>query len=190
MASQRILDAVDLINNLLKTLPMHPKTMRCHGLFIPREMVGSLRKKALENTLPILERIIDDIRSTQEKHRRIDSNEICNRREFATNQLRKLRLSMENEFEENRVNEIKSLLSEIEYYEKIGVRLIDKVSIGKEVALNIFRTLSHSREGPTDPYIGEYLKKRVSFSHEFPSDIEVSSLKAMLRFLQENMDCK
>lgn len=190
MASQRILDAVGLINNLLKRLPVHPETVRCHGLFVPREMVGSLRKKALENTLPILERIIDNIRSAQEKHRRMDSNEICSRREFATNQLRKLRLSMENEFEESRINEIKSLLSEIEYYERIGVRLIDKVSIGKETALNIFRILSCNKEGPADPYIGEYLKKRVGFSHEFPSDIEVSSLKAMLKFLQENMDCK
>ncbi|KAG5858832.1 hypothetical protein KMI_11g17880 [Encephalitozoon hellem] len=190
MATKRILDAVDLINNLLKTLPMCPATAKCHETFVPREMVGNLRRKALENTLPILGEIVGGIRSAQERHREAGPNSVCGRREFATNQLRSLRLSMENEFEENRINEIKSLLGEIEYYEKIGVRHTDKMSVGKEATLNIFRMLSCIGERPADPYIGEYLKRRVCFSYEAPSDIEVSSLKSMLRFLQEDTGTK
>ncbi|ADM12232.2 uncharacterized protein Eint_091030 [Encephalitozoon intestinalis ATCC 50506] len=186
MASQRILSAVDSINNLLKALPFRPSVRRCHDSFVPKEMVGLLRKRALESTLPILKEIIDGIKLGQKKEDIIDDREICSRREFATGQLRHLRLSMESEFEEGRINKIKDLLNEIEYYEKIGVKPIKKINVGKEMTLKIFQMLSCSGEAPMDPYIGEYLGRRICFFHESPSEIEISSLRTMLRFLQES----
>ncbi|UYI26794.1 hypothetical protein J0A71_03g06310 [Encephalitozoon cuniculi] len=186
MASQKILSAVDSINDLLKTLPPQPTAVRCYDSFVPKEMAGCLRRRALESTLPLLERIVCDIKSAQEKHTALDAGEMCSRREFATTQLHHLRLSMENEFEEAKINRVKDLLSEIEYYERIGARPVGRINVGKEATTRIFRMLSRVRTKPIDSYIWGYLKRRVCFFHESPSDIEISSLKAMLRLLHEN----
>lgn len=182
--SPRMVSTVDSINGLLRALPIRPKASRCQDLFVPREVVSQLKRRALKRSVSFLRGVVDDIKSAQERHECLDPNEVLGRKEFATSQIHHLKAQIERVSEDERIKKVKQLLGEVEYYERIGARPASKIFIGREMTLDIFRRLSSTEAKPVDPYIGEYLRRRISFSHEPPSDIEVSVLRAMVGVLR------
>lgn len=186
MPTSRTLVKIDLINDLLKTLPTSIKISKNSQPLVPKEMVRRLKRGALEKTLPFLNGIITKIRAEQEKYGEVKFDDVKNRKKFVLQQIKHLKCCMERDFDSNRNNQVKSLLSEIEYYEQMNIKPGCEINIGEQATAKIFKLLSDKDIKPTDSHIWEYLSGRINFLCHVPSDIEISALKAMLGLLQGN----
>lgn len=183
MATEKILLSAEVVNNLLKTLPTPPKVLRNSSFLVPREMVAHLRRTAIGSTLPLLGNIVTKVKARQEKYGDLCLKEVESRQRFAVEKLSLLKHAMENDLDRMKFDQIRSLLHEIEHYKQIGTRPCKKIHVGKEVTPRIFKLLS-GMDFDADPYIQEYLKRKIEFHCNFPSDIEISTLRAMLRLLR------
>lgn len=94
---------------------------------------------------------------------------------------------MEGDFDREKISRVKALLSEIRYYEQMGVAPRNEIHVDKDMTSRIFKLLSNVELRPTDSHIGEYLRKRIRFLSDPPSDIEISSLRIVLGLLRNSV---
>lgn len=188
MATSRMLASADIINNLIKMLPAPIKAAEAPECLVPRETVGRLRIKALDATLPFLQSVVARIRMEQEKYSGTYFGEMNQRQAFAVKSISQLRHSIEKDFDRKRIDQARDVLNEIEYYKQLETATSERICVDRERTLEIFRLLALEDTCIADPYIGEYLKRKIHFSCDPPSDIEISALRTMLAILQAARD--
>ncbi|TBU17930.1 hypothetical protein CWI42_100510 [Ordospora colligata] len=185
MSSREILSVVDLIDTVLKSFPRRRMHKERTNSYIPKELAMRLKGEALRNTVPFLVGLVERVKQVQKSYGKEYAKQMAERREFVQARIKEIRMSMDAMMDDEKTSMIKSLISEVEYYEKMDMKPVSKVTVDAETTKMVFIKIEGIDAGATDPYVKEYLSRRILFSQLEPSDAEISTLKTMIDMLED-----
>ncbi len=185
MSSWEILGVVNLIDTALKSFPRRRMHKERTDSYIPKELAMRLKGEALRNTVPFLVDLVERVKQAQKSYGKEYAKQMVDRREFAQTRIKEIRASMDAMMDDEKTNMIKSLISEVEYYEKMEMKPVSKVTVDAEATKMVFMKMHGIDAGSTDPYVKEYLSRRIFFSELVSSDAEISTLKTMIDMLED-----
>jgi len=185
MSSREILSVADLIGHALKGFPLRTMHKERANSYIPKELAMQLKGDALKSTVPFLVSLVERVKLAQKAYGKEYAKQMADRREFAQARIKEIKVLMNAMIDDEKTSMIKSLISEVEYYEKMGMRPVSMATVDAEATKAIFMKMEGIDAGATDPYVKEYMSRRICFSESVSSDVEISTLKAMIEMLED-----
>lgn len=173
----------DILQSIIKdmsTLKPHPQPDKPKKKFIPSFKLDEVKSHHKDNLIKYFETTIEPIKTKQLFYDNNYIDQLEKRKQFVNEALK----NIENKINSVNVEQIKNLLSQIDFYNQQGNYKIDQIFIDKETSLQILEFLSNINVENEYPWIENFLKRKVNFDLEVPSMKEIESIKKMLELIK------
>lgn len=173
-------EILDTILQDLATLKPHPQPPKPVEIFIPSFKLNDMKSQLRNKLVQHLQSSLNAIRTKQLSYDTNYKMQLEKRKNFVTEALEQI----EQKINKIDVEQIKNLLSQMDFYNQQGNSKIEQIFIDKETSLKILEFLSNINIENECAWMEDFLKRKIIFDMEIPSVREIEVIKKMLQMLK------
>ncbi|KAF9764950.1 hypothetical protein NGRA_0131 [Nosema granulosis] len=176
---QNIREMMEALNGELGGVRRRSKINVETKRYIPEYKLEVHKEEYFSRCKSFIEKILRDIQAKQNVYN--ESNQ-KDRKNYAEKQIRIIQEKL-SEFDKEKIQKAKDLVSKIEYLKTYNIQRLPDIQVSEEHTAQIFRFLSEMILEKKYIYLHDFLKRKIKFEYEIPTDREIESLRRLKRFV-------
>ncbi|WUR05026.1 uncharacterized protein VNE69_12011 [Vairimorpha necatrix] len=169
----------DIISSLNSLKPI-PQPKSKSPTFVPLHKLESFNQNLKNNLKIFFIDFLQNIKSAHSKYNSVYQENVIKRNEYVKNTLENIK----NEIDSPETLKLKSIKSKIDFIKSQNFDKIQQIKINKEDTIKIFRFLNKLELNEEYEWMEDFLKRKIIFEFDSPSELEVINLRKMINLLQ------